>query len=80
MNLGELWEGVDIPTLILRGELSTLLEPETVKAMRASNPKAQSIEIPNAGHAPTLLKPKEYQKITGFLAGSALSPSNLRAS
>jgi pimeloyl-ACP methyl ester carboxylesterase len=79
IHLGELWEAINIPVLILRGEHSGLLEKETVSAMRAHNMKAQNIEIPNVGHAPALLKPAEYQPISRWLSASGLAPANLRA-
>ena len=46
--------------LILRGENSDLLRPETVVEMKrrgiaAKHGRVESIEIPNCGHAPALM-------------------------
>lgn len=70
IDLSELWDAIDIPVLVLRGADSTLLEPETVRAMRASNPKCQSVEFEGVGHAPALLKPEQYRHIQRFLGGA----------
>ena len=80
IDLSELWEAISIPTLVIRGEESPLLEKETVSAMRSANMKCQSVEVPGVGHAPPLLKPDQYQLISKWMAASGLSPVNLRAS
>jgi cobalt-zinc-cadmium efflux system protein len=43
----------------VRGADSDLLSQETVTEMRARNPKASSIEIPNTGHAPAFIKAEQ---------------------
>ena len=71
VDLSELWEGISIPTLILRGSESDILETESVSAMRAKNLKCQAIEIPGVGHAPTLMSPPQIAPIVSFLQGGA---------
>src|SRR5688500_16613184 len=41
-----------IPSLVVRGELSDLLSPETVDRMVAENPEMESVTVPRVGHAP----------------------------
>ena len=43
-----------IPLLVIHGEVSDILNIDTVKEMHAVHPQMTSITIPNVGHAPTL--------------------------
>jgi pimeloyl-ACP methyl ester carboxylesterase len=43
-----------VPVLLLRGEVSTLLLPNTVAAMRARRPDMTVVTVPGVGHAPIL--------------------------
>tara|TARA_B100001123_G_scaffold396807_1_gene479507 strand:- start:4862 stop:5758 length:897 start_codon:yes stop_codon:yes gene_type:complete len=72
IDLAPLWEHIAIPVLVIRGEHSELLERETVSAMRASNPRCQAVEIPDAGHAPALFEPKDYQHVVRWLTAGHL--------
>lgn len=54
VDLTGLWLQIQCPTLILRGETSDLLTPETVSAMLSSNIQARAETIPGCGHAPHL--------------------------
>lgn len=77
VNLGEHWEKIDIPVLILRGEQSDLLDAETVSAMRATNPKAEAKVIPGVGHAPSLTTPEQIAIVVNWLTFSETSRSFL---
>ncbi len=46
-----LWSGLRCPTLVLRGERSTLLTVESAEKMLSSCQTATLITIPDAGHA-----------------------------
>lgn len=52
-TLWALYDAVKCPTLLVRGEQSDLLSPETAQLMTARGPKAQLVELPGVGHAPT---------------------------
>ena len=67
IELWPFWERIRCPTLVIRGELSDLLTPETVARMRASGPRAQAVEIPGVGHAPTLMQPDQIAIVRDFL-------------
>lgn len=75
ISLAEVWEKVNIPTLIVHGETSDILDEVTIKAMRSTNPKAQSFTVPKVGHAPLLATRDQYQRVIDFLVfhDSALS-------
>ncbi len=67
----DLWEAYDtlrMPTLVLRGESSDLLLPETAQAMTRRGPCAMLAEIPDCGHAPALNVPEQIETIRKFLA------------
>jgi pimeloyl-ACP methyl ester carboxylesterase len=57
----------DVPMLLVRGELSDLLSPDTVKQMGVRNPKLRSITVPRVGHAPTLDEPEVREAIHALL-------------
>jgi pimeloyl-ACP methyl ester carboxylesterase len=68
LELWPFWERIRCPTLVIRGELSDLLAPETVERMRSSGPRTQSVEIRGVGHAPTLMQPDQIAIVRDFLA------------
>lgn len=56
------------PLLVVRGELSELLRPETLERMREAAPDMKSVTVPDIGHAPMLDEPEAAAAIDGFLA------------
>jgi pimeloyl-ACP methyl ester carboxylesterase len=58
----------DVPMVLVRGELSDLLTPETVNQMVARNPAMTSVTVPRVGHAPTLDEPEARAAIDALLA------------
>jgi pimeloyl-ACP methyl ester carboxylesterase len=68
LELWPFWERIRCPTLVIRGELSDLLTRATVARMCSSGPRAQSVEIPGVGHAPTLMQPDQIAIVRDFLA------------
>ena len=56
------------PTLLIRGTLSDLIEPEQVDYMREVAPNMQYAEVPNVGHAPMLMESEAKAAISEFLA------------
>jgi len=64
-----LYQGMaGIPLLILRGELSDLLDPEVAQKMVDSLPGAELVTVPNVGHAPALDEPESIAGIDRLLA------------
>jgi pimeloyl-ACP methyl ester carboxylesterase len=60
-----------VPLLLLRGEVSNILLPDTVTRMRAERPDMQVITLPDIGHAPILTEPPALAAILAFLARHA---------
>lgn len=58
----------NVPMLLVRGELSDLITPDTVKQMAARNPAMVSITVPRVGHAPTLDEPEARAAIDALLS------------
>lgn len=56
------------PTLLVRGALSDLVEPDQVAWMRRAAPAMAYAEVPDVGHAPMLTEPAALDAIRGFLA------------
>ncbi|NYE59796.1 pimeloyl-ACP methyl ester carboxylesterase [Duganella sp. 1224] len=63
------YDAITCPTLLLRGAQSDLLSPETAQQMTQRGPKAQLVEIPNVGHAPTFIHDDQIQIAKQFLLG-----------
>jgi len=70
--LWRVWEHVECPVLVLHGQNSDLLLPETVVEMKrrglaAKQGRVESIEIPYCGHAPALMADDQLRLIEDFL-------------
>jgi pimeloyl-ACP methyl ester carboxylesterase len=57
-----------VPTLLVRGELSDLLEARQSGWMRRQAPAMDYAEVPGIGHAPMLTEPVAFDAIARFLA------------
>lgn len=66
-DLWAAWDAVRAPTLLLRGAESDLLTHETALEMTRRGPKAELVEFPGVGHAPTLLTDAQIAPIREFL-------------
>ncbi len=58
----------EVPTLLLRGQLSDLLAPSTVRKACAVKPDLKVTEVPNRGHVPLLDEAESLAAIDSFLA------------
>ncbi len=63
------YDAIDCPILIVRGEQSDLLTRATADEMRQRNPRAQVLEVPGVGHAPTLMADSQVTSVADFLLG-----------
>ena len=61
------YDALDCPVLIVRGQLSDLLTRGTVDDMLKRNPRAQELEVPGVGHAPTLIVDDQVDPVADFL-------------
>jgi pimeloyl-ACP methyl ester carboxylesterase len=69
LELWPLWDAIKCPTLVLRGAQSDLLTSATCEQMKQRGPRAQVVEIPGVGHAPTLMHEDQIAVVSGFLLG-----------
>jgi pimeloyl-ACP methyl ester carboxylesterase len=68
LDLWALWPAVaQRPVLVLRGEDSDLLLPETAARM-AESPSVRLAVIPGCGHAPALMDPAQIALVADFLS------------
>ncbi|MGB0630090.1 MAG: alpha/beta fold hydrolase [Alphaproteobacteria bacterium] len=58
----------DIPALVLRGAESDILSPACFAEMQTVKPDLVAVEIPRAGHVPTLAEPESRAALDDFLA------------
>lgn len=70
VDLWEQWERIRCPVLVLRGERSELLTPETFAAMQQRGPRATGVTIPAVGHAPALMAPEQIAVVADWLAAA----------
>lgn len=63
---------VDVPMLVVRGELSDILAPACVARMRDMDSDLHVVEVPRVGHAPTLMEPAALQAIQSFLGSGPI--------
>ncbi len=71
VNLWPLWAEITCPVMVIRGERSGLLTKEIVRHMSQHRPRLQSVEVPNAGHAPALMTSHERDAILRFILTSS---------
>jgi pimeloyl-ACP methyl ester carboxylesterase len=58
-----------LPVLLIRGEVSDILLPETVQRMQAMRPDMVVTSLPDIGHAPTLTEPDIVCALRSFIRG-----------
>ena len=66
--LWKLYDAIRCPTLLLRGELSDLLSPETALEMTQRGPRASLVSIPGVGHAPMFFEHDQIAIVNRFLS------------
>lgn len=66
---------IGIPTLVLTGALDAITPPGPSRAMADSIPGARFVEIPEAGHATPIEKPKAVAAALATFFGESLRPA-----
>jgi pimeloyl-ACP methyl ester carboxylesterase len=64
-----LYDQIQAKTLLIRGQDSDLLTPETATAMTERGPRAQLDTWPGFGHAPTLTGDAQIAVVAKYLLG-----------
>jgi len=68
VDMWSLWDGLTLPVLLLRGADSDVLTADTASQMGTRGPRAQRVEIPGVGHAPSLMSGDQIQAVRDFLS------------
>jgi pimeloyl-ACP methyl ester carboxylesterase len=63
----DLWEAIDVPTLVLRGRNSDILAEETFEEMLERRPETESLVV-DCGHAPALNTDEQQSAIRSILS------------
>lgn len=66
VDLWPLWDKVDVPLLLLRGENSKILQQDTLDRMMIGK-RATAVTFPNVGHAPALMSDAQIDVIKTWL-------------
>jgi len=68
VDMWDIWDKISCPVLILRGENSSFFDRKTAKEMQTRGPKSTFVEVPHAGHTPTLRNNEQVKIIQEWLA------------
>jgi pimeloyl-ACP methyl ester carboxylesterase len=71
VEMWELWDAIECPTLTLRGENSDLLLADTATEMTLRGPTADLVTVPGCGHAPALMADDQIDVIRDWLAAAS---------
>ena len=66
-TLWQLYDQITAQALLVRGQNSDLLSPETAEAMTLRGPRPKRLEFAGVGHAPTLVANDQVAAVAGFL-------------
>lgn len=69
LNPWDSFRCMNMPTLLVKGEISDIVAAGTIDRMRAIKPDLEVAVVPNRGHAPTLDEPEARAAIDSFLEG-----------
>jgi pimeloyl-ACP methyl ester carboxylesterase len=67
IDLWSVWSKLELPTLVLRGADSDVLQPSTVEEMKNRKPDTEVVEFPGVGHAPALMSKDQIRAVKEFL-------------
>jgi pimeloyl-ACP methyl ester carboxylesterase len=80
VDLWKYWDAIDIPMLVMRGQLSDLLPEDVLKDMLRRNRNATAFTVQNCGHAPALIAPDQIGLVGTFLDREANGHASLAPS
>ncbi|MFY9971182.1 MAG: alpha/beta hydrolase [Roseiarcus sp.] len=67
VDLWSVWDAIQCPTLLLRGEMSDMLKRDVAEAMTKRGPKVKLVAFEGVGHAPALLSADQIGAVRDFL-------------
>ena len=65
--LWEYWDQLQVPTLVIRGAESDVLDVKTTAEMQKRGPKTEVVELQGVGHAPILLDEEQIGIVKDFI-------------
>jgi pimeloyl-ACP methyl ester carboxylesterase len=68
INLWDYWDRIDVPILVVRGMKSDLLQGYAAREMARHNPRTELYDVPECGHAPTLMPRQQVDAVASFLS------------
>lgn len=68
IDMWAIWDRITCPVLVLRGAESDLLLRATAEEMMRRGPKAELIEFPGCGHAPSLMEARQIAAVRDWLS------------
>ena len=71
LDLWALYDQIQAPTLLIRGEQSDLLSEAVAQEMTLRGPRAQLATIPGVGHAPSLLQTDQIDLVDAFISNQS---------
>lgn len=71
VHLEPIWQQINCPAALIYGELSDILEKETVEKMKEVKPSLKLMEVKGVGHTPTLCESNQMAFIKDFLLENA---------
>jgi pimeloyl-ACP methyl ester carboxylesterase len=69
LDLWPVWNSVQCPVLVIRGQSSDVLPADVAERMTASGPRAELAEISGIGHAPSLMSEDQVALVSDWLSG-----------
>lgn len=66
-DLWPVYDAIRCPVRVLRGQTSAILSEQTAATMQQRGPRARIVEIPDVGHAPTLISDQQIALVENFL-------------
>ncbi len=71
IDLWSVWEKIQAPVFVIRGEFSDILTKDILIKMKESKPELEYAEISAVGHAPTLMDSKQIETVRNWLVKDA---------
>lgn len=67
ISVWPVFDAIKCPVMLMRGANSDLLKRETAEEMTRRGPRAELVEVPDVGHAPTLMHESQIAPVREFL-------------
>jgi pimeloyl-ACP methyl ester carboxylesterase len=79
MDLTHVLENINVPTLVLVGDVDRITPPASALAMKRRLPDARMVVLKEAGHCAMLERHEQFNEVLGGFLAEALTPKKQRA-